>query len=533
MPFNVKLVVTGILILAAVRGLLSYWSYNFIFTDGTIYATVAKNIAAGNGLQYCGAPELFYPPGYSIAIAVFYLLFQNVEFAGHFVSFLSYFGTVFVISKLSWRIYPSTFFTCSSTFLAALHPTLVYFSSYVMPESLLTFVIVLSSYLCWSVSERQQNFWIPLLFIGLLDGYAYLIRADGILYYPLHFFFILFTCRNQLQKVVFPMTVSLLLWLLCILSYVLFLYDHTGTWQLSTKTGILLSYSEITTQIDNQTTQQEELLKLDETNQNMTLGHHQHSLLVYAINKPMVLFNRIIHNLINTVQLSRLTFGWIGLTVLFILGIYYKGSWFSKSSLFIFIHIIPFAFFLLFYIDIRFLMPFIPYFLLITGLFLSTFVPKLYVLWIKQRVIFSLIILLLFFSVIVLIQSKFKHRIETEINMITNPSKFLPLEHQKLGEWMSGNETINQNITIAHTKPWVSFYAGGCHVLMPYFSREEQIETWLSSNTVNFVVIDERITSRSFPFTYDYFLNDKSEMYELIYETRHEGFGIQLYKRVE
>ncbi len=349
-------------------GLFSVWSRYFIFTDGTVYATLGKNLASGLGLRYCGGTHLFYPPGYPLAIAALYFVLHNAEFAAHLVSFLAYMGSIIITARLAWMMRPSPVFTISAITIVILHPYFLLYASYVMSESLFTFIVLASSYCAWKIAiQKKSPVWLWSLW-GALGGYAYLIRADGVVYWPLQAIFIavalwhssrLFSIHALIRG-----SLAAIIFISVMFPYLKLIADQTGQWQLSTKTAILLEFSRMKMNDGSPQGETRQASRLSDDGKSFTIDQAKDTLGAFLINHPHQAIDRILWNWNRLLHRHGLVFSWLTIPLFGILLWIMRGRIINLKSLFLILHTSPIILFSLFYIDQRFILTFIPFFAL-------------------------------------------------------------------------------------------------------------------------------------------------------------------------
>lgn len=229
--------------LALALGLYSVWNLYFIDTDGTAYAALGKNIATGVGLTLCGKSHTFYPPGYPLAIGLFYVFLRDAELAGHLVSWFAYIGTVATTFLLAWRLRPSLPFAVIAASVVTFHPSMIQYASTVMAEGLFVCIVAVSAFCCWKLSQEENTPYGLWAVWGALIGFAYMIRADGILYGPIQGLYIILWGTENRRRLLVKSALAALTCLLVMGPYLIFIHSATGQWQLSTKTPIILEYA--------------------------------------------------------------------------------------------------------------------------------------------------------------------------------------------------------------------------------------------------------------------------------------------------
>lgn len=488
-----------LLALAFLFGGYMVWCRYFIFTDGVGYALLGKSIATGEGLQVYGARHIFFPPGYPLAIAFFYFLTHNAELAGHLVSLFSYIGTVFAVYYLAYRIRPSRHYQLISAMLVLLHPVLLYSSGQVMSESFFVFILTLSGLCCWLLSEKAEPPALLWASWGFLLGLCYLIRADGILYLPLQALFLAVFSLKKQRRFYAEMGLGLACCAITILPYLVFLHQATGHWQLSGKTSIILDYARIkmigsSRQIESQYSSQ-----LAQDGVSFTVAQGKDSLLNYILQEPLNAIKRVIHNSIQICIKPDFLIGGILFFTGLILRKRNKEPIITKKSIFILLHFIPLFFFLLLFIEYRFLLAFIPF-----GALGVAYTLENLLLWcIPHRTILirsiTIAVTAIGLSMIVLTNLPQGAILQKYTNLAIHKLHDIPLEHKQMGEWMKEHLPIEPSTRISHRNPWVSYYAGAVHARTPYINDLGKLCDWAKQTHVKYLIVDDRMTKRYMP----------------------------------
>jgi hypothetical protein len=148
-----------------------------IENDGAEYARLAENWFGGRGfVGMFDGPQTF-PPLYPALIGLFALPLANVEVAGRFVSLLSGVALVFVLYKLSGRLFGDAAALIAGL-LTASHPLLVALSVSVYSESLTMLLVMVGLYLA-IVAVASSELWRAAV-AGVTIGGAYLMRPETI-----------------------------------------------------------------------------------------------------------------------------------------------------------------------------------------------------------------------------------------------------------------------------------------------------------------------------------------------------------------
>jgi len=173
----------GIVLLAFLLRLPGLLGDPVLLTEGTTYVTIGRNLAVGHGyLGILGEPDWFISPGYPLLIAVVTFLTANAELAGRLISLLLGSLLPLPVYLLARQCYGRRPATMAGLFVAGL-PILVQYSSLVWSETTFMFLILLGLALVWRALQRGGL--LPALAAGLLLGFAYLTRSEGVVYLAL------------------------------------------------------------------------------------------------------------------------------------------------------------------------------------------------------------------------------------------------------------------------------------------------------------------------------------------------------------
>jgi len=141
-------------------------SFN-IYPDSYIYLLMAKNMIAGSPVEYLGPHGMFYKLqffwitrlGYLLLIVPFNLIFRDLEFSAHVVSFLAAILSVPLIYLLASKLFDSRQAGIISSFLLAISFTHVAWSGFVLAETTAIFFILTSLvFTAYSIRRESSDF---------------------------------------------------------------------------------------------------------------------------------------------------------------------------------------------------------------------------------------------------------------------------------------------------------------------------------------------------------------------------------------
>lgn len=181
-----KVILFGLIILFSlifvllVPSIKSQWAQ-----DSHWHMSLVENLAAGKGYTTDGiSPHGKYPPGLALLILPFYLIFQNINFAGLLVMYLFSVFSIILTYKLSKEIFGFKVAILSS-FILVFHNLFIFNSVSIMTETPFMFFSIACLYFFMKSFDKHM-FILPSL---ISFSFAVLIRYDGIfLVFPIIFY---------------------------------------------------------------------------------------------------------------------------------------------------------------------------------------------------------------------------------------------------------------------------------------------------------------------------------------------------------
>lgn len=201
--------------------------------DGIYYAGLGKKLISGD---FNGGLSAYWSPLYPFFVGISSLFFEDLEFAGRFVSVAA--GTLLVVpAYFLIRDFYGRAAAYLGTILIVIHPLLIASSGWVMTESLYTLIFTTGVLIGWRAlrRHRRRDFFTT----GLLFGAAYLTKPEAIGFIGL--FFVLtvgakfFRSKTPFRRLAIGYTFLLLGFSIFSLPYVGYLYQKTGHWTISQK----------------------------------------------------------------------------------------------------------------------------------------------------------------------------------------------------------------------------------------------------------------------------------------------------------
>jgi 4-amino-4-deoxy-L-arabinose transferase-like glycosyltransferase len=207
----------------------------FITSDGVYYATLARNLLAGDihrGLS------TYWPPLYPVLIAIFDSILHDPVYAGRVVSALAGGLLVIPVYLLARRFTGSRAPALVAAIFVIFEPSLFHYSLMVLTESVFTLLFISGILMGWLALEGKRRF--PFFLCGLLFGLAYLLKPEAMGYILLLSLIVAavnFVRRTGLHWVASSTAFICLGALLAAAPYLFYLRNETGRWTLSEKFG--------------------------------------------------------------------------------------------------------------------------------------------------------------------------------------------------------------------------------------------------------------------------------------------------------
>ena len=193
-----------ILILAMAFLLRFYFAFIYpqfpVESDAEGYDDLGWNLASGNGfMAKTGQLELGRAPGYPFFLAVIYRAFGHSYYHVRFFQVLFSIFTLLLIFLISKDIFGKE--TASfSILIASIYPPFLSYNGILYTEALFTFFTVLFTYL-FLYGIRKKRWWIYIL-LGLIGGYAVLLREEFILVLLGFFVITVIYSKENLKKII-------------------------------------------------------------------------------------------------------------------------------------------------------------------------------------------------------------------------------------------------------------------------------------------------------------------------------------------
>lgn len=165
----------------ALQSRLQLFNLSFVADDALLYLDLAQNLADGRGMTYQGRPTAYVGPGYPLFLAGLLRLGVDPVGVGLVQAMLGAFTAVLagltageLARAVALRKRDRRLAIVLAAFAAALYPHLVFWTGYVLTETLFVFLVAASLY-TWLAAARRGAPRLALL-AGLLAAVAALTR---------------------------------------------------------------------------------------------------------------------------------------------------------------------------------------------------------------------------------------------------------------------------------------------------------------------------------------------------------------------
>lgn len=461
----------------------------YVTDDGTDYLRIAQNFIAGKGLSLIpGEAFTVHLPLYPLLTGIFSKLFLNdFEFAGHFVSILSFSLTLLPLFLLSQAIYgPKT--AHWSCFLYLTNGFLLIYSNLILTEPLFIFLVMTLLWLVQRILEEENPRPWQGLALGMNAGLAYFTRPEGFFYYLAGFasIFISSAKKSWLPKLRVAL-ISLIPFLLLFLPYLNFFHKTTGHLQLSGGVNLEVirrqldvshpgQYLEVKKQIEGLSTDKTRL-KIHELAEKFGLWHWiraDHFALLRSIPNTL---------LMRTLEFNKYFYAGLGF---FLMGAgFLNAPWDSrrkKSEVLLILSLLAFVPHLMVVFDQRRYLPLCPIFLIWMGNGIEAvrnWAQKSFHLRDRTSIGIALSICLL----LALPSVGYVRR-----HLESSP---VPPEHKEMGLWMKNHIPRIDEEKVASHRGFVILYSGAHLLFLPYVEKLEDLLTYMHHKNSRYFVVSE------------------------------------------
>jgi 4-amino-4-deoxy-L-arabinose transferase-like glycosyltransferase len=177
-----------IILFISILSLINSFFFIFFFqyrqpldADSLEYDSIAWSFSQGYGLMYEGRPYISKPPSYIIFVGIIYSLFGHIPDAVLFIQSIIYVFTCIIFYFISNNILNERISAVSSVLLSTYFP-LAYYTSGILTEIFVTFILVISIFL---LVQYRKNFKNSALFMcSIFLGIAILCKPI-LIFFPL------------------------------------------------------------------------------------------------------------------------------------------------------------------------------------------------------------------------------------------------------------------------------------------------------------------------------------------------------------
>jgi len=353
-------------------------------------------------------------------------------------------------------------------------------------------------YFGWRAVERPR--FVHLGATGILGALACLTRPEGAVFFGV--FLLYFLADQSLRRPIADMrsrlaggAFAVLAFLTLVLPYIAFLHTHTGKWQLSGKTDRMLQYLSETAQSRDPLLGEKIVFHLSPDKTRVTMADE------LAVHRRFLIRRYVV----NLQEQEALLLSMLGLPGTLLAALGFLGGWTDteqrRKTLYLLVMLAPMLVFPLFFVEARFLIPFVPVLLIwvargliaLADWFRATFVEKASLSTVRSGLfsardvafpstgVFAVIVvvlLLLYFSTPLVKWAMAGPPDETE-------KHFGLALRRELGE-LSGEFLMSRD-------PIVAFYAGAKHFPLPYVEGYDDLLACLRVNRIRYLLVDERV----------------------------------------
>lgn len=473
----------------------------FITTDGVRYAIAGKNLIENGKYEVFGNPEIIFSPGYPIFIGIADYFFDNLLFSARFISFIFGFLAVYLFYLVGKKIFNKTA-GLFAAFFAATHYILIITSQKSWSESLYIFFILLTVYIYLKLLDKNKT-WMAIL-LGFAIGYTYLIRIEGIIFIILPLLFFIFK-KKQLgvKKAIKSSLIVVFSFILIIVPYLCFLYQHTGNLTLTSKTNSNIMAGLVVNGKDFDTAKYEDVVlyekvraNYNEETNNIEIPREFSDLSIkdLFLRDPAEFSKRYFVSLKSEIRILLFDLQVDALLILILVSLIFlfKERKYKQKAVILVIFPLTFLFiFPLFHVESRYLVQISIFLILLSSLGCSLR-DKFTLLRYKGFILPSETVfkVLKVFVIFVILAQFFVSMVYYSYFTESNYS----IEHEIAGEFLKNSKEYNfEEDIIMSRKPFVFFYAKSKknNVDIPWTTAENVIK-FAKSQNVSYIVIDER-----------------------------------------
>ena len=218
-------------------------------TDGTNYLRLAENIFNGNGYTLHGESHTVFPPGYPLLIGFFSLFVKNYLVSGQIISILSTIGAAYVLLTILRKKKSNSLLIMGFVAIFLFNWTIIRLSVLTLSDPLYILLMLLNLKLVLMIFDRRENISNHIIIaLGLINGYMYLVRTEGILVSVINLIFLVALMFKKRPIRLHKIILYIFCFLLLSIPYVLYLHTASGRWTLAGKSMNLTICEKITSE---------------------------------------------------------------------------------------------------------------------------------------------------------------------------------------------------------------------------------------------------------------------------------------------
>ncbi len=188
------------LLVAVLWTLLANFSWTgspLISPESEGFIALARSLLAGEGYLLWGEPTSQHMPGYPFFLAGVFALFGELTLGVGLVHSVFHAGSALILFFLGRRLYGERVGLLAG-FIAALFPFYLFYAPFVLSETLIVFLGMLSLFFTYRAGEGR--FW-SFVWAGLVLGVMVLVRPTSLGLIPLMLLYLLWRGRKRLANV--------------------------------------------------------------------------------------------------------------------------------------------------------------------------------------------------------------------------------------------------------------------------------------------------------------------------------------------
>ncbi|MCK5085205.1 glycosyltransferase family 39 protein [Candidatus Parcubacteria bacterium] len=524
----ISIVMLFLIILGAfVLRLYFFLQEGFITTDGYFYMMAGKNLVETGRYEIFGSPHLIFSPGYPILIGIADIFFNDLLFSARFVSFACGIITVYLMYLIGKKILNKKAGLFAS-FVTAINYYLITMSQETWSESSYIFFMLLILYVYIKIVEKYKTYLVFIL--GLLIGFLYLIRIEGIIFLLLPFFYF-FNVKNY-NKFFRSLIVVMFSFFLIAGPYINFLYQNTGVLSFSNKSDANIRAGLITNGKDFSSVNSEDILLYEKVGSNynektnsieLPEKYKNNSLVGLFIQSPKYFLDRYLTALKSEFKILIIDYHLDSYFILLFIFIINKKEILRCFKRNIFLLIFPSIFLLIFplyHIESRYMFQILIFIILLYSLIFAVPLKLDHLKQNKLKNIFKILPRVVSYMIVFIIIVQSLANLAISI-FIEKPNYSIEhIEHKIAGQYIMDYKGYDPKESIIMSrKPFVSFYSGSENFLVPIpYTSVDNVIKFAKSRNVNYIIIDQRYVGMRDNYKELENLNNSFDNVELIFE---------------